>query len=60
MEKLKPDIDALPRRPGVYYFYRDETLLYVGKSVDIKARVLSHCYAAKSDAKEDKRCLSRV
>jgi DNA polymerase-3 subunit epsilon len=54
MEKLKPDIDALPRRPGVYYFYRDETLLYVGKSVDIKARVLSHCYAAKSDAKERK------
>jgi len=54
MDQLRPAIDALPKRPGVYYFYRDETLLYVGKSVDIKARVLSHCYAAKSDAKERK------
>ena len=54
MDHLRSDIDALPKRPGVYYFYRDDTLLYVGKSVDIKARVLSHCYAAKTDAKEHK------
>lgn len=52
MDHLKQDIARLPNLPGVYYFYRDETLLYVGKSIDIKARVLSHCYAIKSDPKE--------
>lgn len=37
------DIDALPHAPGVYFFYgEDDTLLYVGKSVDIKTRVRAH------------------
>lgn len=36
-------IDALPDRPGVYLFYgANDALLYVGKSVDIRARVRSH------------------
>lgn len=36
-------LDALPRTPGVYLFRGDNTLpLYIGKSVDIRARVLSH------------------
>jgi DNA polymerase-3 subunit epsilon len=36
-------INDLPRSPGVYHFY-DEAgkLLYIGKSVNIKERVLSH------------------
>jgi len=35
--------DALPRAPGVYVFYGDSALpLYIGKSVDIRSRVLSH------------------
>lgn len=41
----KSDIGALPQSPGVYYMYdKTDTLLYVGKSVDIQARVLSHFY----------------
>ena len=38
-------LDALPDSPGVYYFYNENhRLLYVGKSVNIKTRVLSHFY----------------
>jgi DNA polymerase-3 subunit epsilon len=37
-------IENLPRTPGVYYFYaeKDSIPLYIGKSVDIRKRVLSH------------------
>ena len=36
-------LDALPRTSGVYIFKGDGTLpLYIGKSVDIRSRVLSH------------------
>lgn len=42
--QIDPDsLDALPRTAGVYIFKGDGTLpLYIGKSVDIRARVLSH------------------
>jgi excinuclease UvrABC nuclease subunit len=36
-------LDELPSYSGVYRFFsNEETLLYVGKSVDIKARIYSH------------------
>ncbi|WP_255376094.1 exonuclease domain-containing protein, partial [Oleiphilus sp. HI0080] len=36
-------VKALPQAAGVYYFYDENgTLLYVGKSVNIRARVMSH------------------
>ncbi|MEY3441939.1 MAG: hypothetical protein RLZZ519_220 [Bacteroidota bacterium] len=39
----KDQIDKLPNETGVYYFYDDShQLIYVGKSVDIRSRVLSH------------------
>ncbi|MDQ3290258.1 MAG: exonuclease domain-containing protein [Bacteroidota bacterium] len=39
----KSQIDALPDSPGVYYFY-DETgeIIYVGKSINIRKRVIQH------------------
>ena len=33
---------GLPRDPGVYLFYEDEHVRYVGKAVDIRARVRSY------------------
>jgi len=37
------DVDSLPTKPGVYFFYDEKnTLLYVGKSVNIRDRVKSH------------------
>jgi DNA polymerase-3 subunit epsilon len=36
-------IDQIPRTPGVYLFYgEEEVLLYVGKGVDLRSRILSH------------------
>lgn len=39
-------IENLPNAPGVYYF-KDENgkIIYVGKAIDIKQRVLSHLYS---------------
>lgn len=35
--------EHLPKEPGVYYFYnRERELIYVGKSINIHDRVLSH------------------
>jgi DNA polymerase-3 subunit epsilon len=39
----KATMDALPQAPGVYIFYNDQgATLYVGKSTNIRTRVLSH------------------
>jgi len=36
-------VDAIPEAPGVYLFYGEgEVLLYVGKSVNMRSRVLQH------------------
>ena len=46
-------VDALPEGPGVYRFYdANGVLLYVGKSVNVRSRVLSHFSADHSSAKE--------
>ena len=44
---LREMASALPQAPGVYFFYGSSTLpLYIGKSVNIRTRVLSHLRAA--------------
>lgn len=51
---LAPNIDReivgnLPQRPGVYYFKNNHgKIIYVGKAVRIKERVLSHFYDKKN------------
>lgn len=46
-------IDALPELPGVYRFLDAEgALLYIGKSVNIRERVLSHFSQDHQNAKE--------
>ena len=46
-------IDGLPESPGVYVFYGENDLpLYVGKSVNIRQRVMSHFTADITSAKE--------
>jgi DNA polymerase-3 subunit epsilon len=46
-------LDELPEGPGVYIFYgENEVLLYVGKSKDIRKRVLSHFSADHASTKE--------
>ena len=47
--------DELPQAPGVYRFYGEaDALLYVGKSKNLKHRVLAHFGAAARDAREQK------
>ncbi len=42
-------IDNLPQKTGIYYFLDDEgNIIYIGKSKDIKQRVLSHVNTLKS------------
>lgn len=44
--------DNLPSTTGIYLFKNKNEILYVGKSVNIKARVKSHIENAKLDIKE--------
>ena len=43
-EHLRPCLDAMPAEPGVYVFHgREGDLpLYIGKSINLRARILSH------------------
>ena len=52
----KSDVENLPSTPGVYYF-KNETkeIIYVGKAINIKQRVISHFYDKKK--KEREMCL---
>lgn len=46
-------IDALPQAPGVYLFYgMNDTPLYIGKSINIRSRVLAHFSADHRDTRE--------
>ncbi|MFA6533039.1 MAG: GIY-YIG nuclease family protein [Patescibacteria group bacterium] len=46
-------INNLPNTIGIYIFKKDDVIHYIGKSVNIKARVLSHLENAKLDNKEN-------
>jgi excinuclease ABC, C subunit len=41
-ETLRDRVSELPTEPGVYQFQAGETVLYVGKAVDIRSRVRSY------------------
>lgn len=46
-------IEKIPKRPGVYLFYGHNQLpLYVGKSVDLRSRVMSHFQSDLQDDRE--------
>lgn len=49
----KASYAELPSTAGIYLFKKGKTYLYIGKSINIKARVLSHVENAKQDAKEN-------
>lgn len=50
-------IETLPEGPGVYYFYGDnESLLYVGKSINIRKRVMSHFSGDRASGKAMAMC----
>lgn len=48
----KKRVKAIPSQCGVYLFNKNSRPLYIGKAVNLKARILSHFQNAKVDAKE--------
>jgi excinuclease Cho len=53
----RADIDALPSGPGVYLFRgRDGLPIYIGKSVNIRSRVLSHLRTPEEAAMLQEAC----
>lgn len=53
---LTTDINTIPDTPGVYLLYgsNTNTPLYIGKSIHMRQRILSHLYNAKRDKKSYK------
>lgn len=48
-------LDDIPEAPGVYLFYGDNnSVLYVGKSINLRSRVLAHFAGDHRDAKDMK------
>lgn len=52
--KLVTDVSAFPNSPGVYLFYakNSTTPMYIGKSVTLRQRIMSHFQASHAHAKE--------
>ena len=51
--QLETPVEDIPDTPGVYLFYgEDRTPLYVGKSVNMRTRVLAHFQSAAKVARE--------
>lgn len=48
----KTSYAELPSTAGIYLFKKDKTYLYIGKSINIKARVLSHIENSTQNTKE--------
>jgi len=49
----KSVVDNLPEKPGVYYFKNSaKEIIYVGKAINIKQRVISHFYDKKKKERE--------
>lgn len=48
----REEVRTLPTSSGVYLFRKGEEILYIGKAVSIRARLLSHLENAKLDPKE--------
>ena len=59
----KTDILQLPSGPGVYYFHNEkDTIIYVGKAINIKKRVCSHFTHNEDDRKRQSflRTITRI
>jgi DNA polymerase-3 subunit epsilon len=61
-QTLPPNLDAamlegLPEAPGIYLFYgENDALLYIGKSKNIRSRVLAHFASDHASSKEMRLC----
>lgn len=51
--QLETDVQTIPESPGVYLFYGDgEQALYIGKSIKLRSRIMSHFQASSREPRE--------
>ena len=56
----REQFDALPEEPGVYYFHDHKSkIIYVGKAINIKKRVISH-FSGKQNSKQSQRFMNEI
>ena len=46
---MKNILKNIPTKPGIYLFYKDKELVYVGKATNLKSRVKSYFKGSKTD-----------
>ncbi|WP_439880620.1 excinuclease ABC subunit UvrC [Pontibacter sp. MBLB2868] len=59
-EKLKEKISHLPHKPGIYKFFDDKGIIYVGKAVDIRKRVSSYFNRSSQHNKKTLKLVSQI
>src|SRR5688572_639006 len=57
---LKEKLKHLPHRPGIYKFFDDNGIIYVGKAVDIRKRVSSYFNKSTQHNKKTRQLISRI
>ncbi|QHL87877.1 excinuclease ABC subunit C [Nibribacter ruber] len=59
-EQIREQIKHLPHRPGIYKFYDDKGIIYVGKAIDIRKRVSSYFNRSTQHNKKTKKLISQI
>jgi excinuclease ABC subunit C len=59
-EHLKTIISHLPHKPGIYKFYDEHQIIYVGKAVDIRKRVSSYFNKSTQHNKKTRKLISHI
>lgn len=59
-EKLKEKISHLPHKPGIYKFFDEKGIVYVGKAVDIRKRVTSYFNRSAQHNKKTLKLVSQI
>jgi excinuclease ABC subunit C len=59
-DKLKETISHLPHKPGIYKFFDDNGIIYVGKAVDIRKRVSSYFNRSAQHNKKTLKLISQI
>jgi excinuclease ABC subunit C len=59
-DKLRETISHLPHKPGIYKFFDDEGIIYVGKAIDIRKRVSSYFNRSAQHNKKTLKLISKI
>ncbi|MHC2993349.1 excinuclease ABC subunit C [Pontibacter sp. HJ8] len=59
-DKLKEVISHLPHKPGIYKFFDDNGIIYVGKAIDIRKRVSSYFNRSAQHNKKTLKLISQI